>query len=551
MSRRGIIRRAILAVAGVVAGCAPLPEAAHADPLTVSTAAGNVRGDAQGHVRTFKGIPYGAPPVGEMRWRPPLPAARWGGVRDATAYGPACMQPTPGLPNVYSQDIRPFSEDCLSLNVFAPAEARGAPVMVWIHGGSLIAGSSKEPLYDGVRLAREGVIVVTINYRLGVLGFLAHPDLSAESPAGISGNYGLMDQILALQWVRDNIAAFGGDPANVTVAGESAGGLSVMYLMTSPHARGLFHRAIVQSGYMITSPELKQARYGLPGAEEAGATLTRRLQLPSLRAMRAMDAQALTDAAPGAGFLSLGVVDGKLLPDQMVTVFDQARQAPVPVLAGFNAGEIRSLRMLAPPTPADPAAYEAVIRDRYGDMADDFLAFYPSFDMGESILAATRDALYGWTAERLVRSQTALGLPSYLYLFDHDYPAAAAAGLRAFHASELPYMWGNLDRTPSRWPAIPETPTEAALSDAMVDYWLGFVRAGTPSSPGAAAWPTYGGERTYMRFDVTPTPLAGLFPGMFDLHERTMCRRRAAGDQPWNWNVGLWSPNLPPDAGGC
>jgi len=534
-----------------MAACAPLPAPAHADPLTVATAAGSLRGAAQGDVRTFKGIPYGAPPVGEMRWRPPLAAARWDGVRDATAYGPACMQPTPGLPNVYSQDIRPFSEDCLSLNVFAPAEARRAPVMVWIHGGSLIAGSSKEPLYDGVRLAREGVIVVTINYRLGVLGFLAHPDLSAESPAGISGNYGLMDQILALQWVRDNIAAFGGDPANVTVAGESAGGLSVMYLMTSPHARGLFHRAIVQSGYMVTSPELKQARFGMPAAEEAGATLTRRLQLPSLRAMRAMDAQALTDAPPGAGFVSLGVVDGKLLPDQMVTVFDQGRQAPVPILAGFNAGEIRSLRMLAPPTPAGAATYEAAIRDRYGDMADDFLALYPSTDMGESVLAATRDALYGWTSERLVRSQTALGLPSYLYLFDHDYPAAAAAGLRAFHASELPYMWGNLHRTPSRWPAIPETEAEAALSDAMVDYWLSFVRGGTPSSAGAAAWPAYGPERAYMRFDVTPTPLAGLLPGMYELHERTMCRRRAAGDQPWNWNVGLWSPTMPPNAVGC
>ncbi|HEV2081063.1 MAG TPA: carboxylesterase family protein [Brevundimonas sp.] len=540
-------------LAGALAACATsrAPAQAQSHPLVVATTAGAVRGAAEGEVRTFKGIPYGAPPTGEMRWRPPLPAVKWDGVREATAYGPACMQPTPGLPSVYSQDIRPFSEDCLSLNVFAPQGAKGAPVMVWIHGGSLIAGSSKEPLYDGVRLAREGVIVVTINYRLGVLGFLAHPELSAESPAGISGNYGLMDQVLALQWVRDNVAAFGGDPSNVTVAGESAGGLSVMYLMASPYARGLFHRAIVQSGYMISSPELKQARFGAPSAEEAGAVLTRRLQLPSLRAMRAMDPQAITDAAPANGFVSLGVVDGKVLPDQLVTIFDQGGQAPVPVLAGFNAGEARSLRMLTPALPGDAAAYEAAIRDRYGDMADDFLRLYPASDMEQSILAATRDALYGWTSERLVRSQTARGLPAYLYLFDHDYPAAAAAGLRAFHASELPYMWGNRDRTPSRWPAIPDTQAEADLSAAMIDYWLGFVRAGVPRAGEAAAWPAYGAERAYMLFDGRPQARVALFPGMFDLHERTMCRRRASGDQPWNWNVGLWSPKLPPRAEGC
>ncbi|WP_230974822.1 carboxylesterase/lipase family protein [Brevundimonas vitis] len=538
---------ASMAACGSMASARPAPQS---DPLVVAAPAGTVRGRAEGDIRAFKGIPYAAPPVGEGRWRPPVPLAPWTGVRNAAQFGPACIQPTPGPPHIYSQDLGATSEDCLTLNIWSQTSAQAAPVIVWIHGGSLVAGSSKERLYDGARLASEGVVVVSINYRLGVLGYLAHPDLSAESPAALSGNYGIMDQIQALTWVQQNIAAFGGDPANVTIAGESAGGLSVIYLMTSPYARGLFARAIVQSGYMISTPELKQARFGMPSAEEAGATLTRRLQLPSLRAMRATDPQVLTDQAAMAGFLPFGTVDGMILPGQMVDVFDQGRQAPVPVLAGFNSGEIRSLRMLAPPVPGSAADYERVIRDRYGDMADDYLRLYPSSDMAESILAATRDALYGWTSERLVRSQTALGQAGYLYLFDHGYPAADAAGLHAFHASELPYMFGNPDRTPPRWPRVPDTAEEVALSDTMLDYWISFARDGRPQLQDSA-WPAYGTEGHFMTFDGGARPGVGLFPGMFDLHEQSMCRRRMAGNAPWNWNVGLMSPKLAEGPGGC
>ncbi|RZJ84684.1 MAG: carboxylesterase family protein, partial [Brevundimonas sp.] len=351
---------------------------ASANAQTVTAQAGAVRGATDGGIANFKGIPFAAPPVGEMRWRPPAPAARWTGVRDATRFGAACIQPTPVIQTVYSANIGATSEDCLTLNVWTPSTTGKAPVMVWIHGGALVSGSSKETLYDGARLAREGVVVVSINYRLGVLGWLAHPDLSAETPLGISGNYGLMDQVAALEWVKRNIGSFGGDPDNVTIAGESAGGLSVLYLMASPLADGLFDRAIAQSAYMISTPELKTARFGAPSAEGAGSALSRTLQAPSLRALRSMDPQTLTDRAAMGGFATFGVVDGKVLPRQIVDTFDRGEQARVPVLAGFNSGEIRSLRMLAPATPGSAADYERMIRERYGDMADAFLRLYPS-----------------------------------------------------------------------------------------------------------------------------------------------------------------------------
>lgn len=540
-----------MVLGALVTGATANPSRSDAASPEVAAPAGAVRGRAVGGVLAFKGIPYAAPPVGQNRWRPPVSAPRWSGVRDAEAFGPACIQPTPGAPHIYSDTLGATSEDCLSLNIWTPSTAAKAPVIVWIHGGSLVAGSSKERLYDGSALAAEGVVVVSINYRLGVLGYLAHPDLSAESPAGISGNYGLMDQIEALRWVQRNIGAFGGDPANVTIAGESAGGLSVMYLMASPLARGLFAKAIAQSAYMISTPELKQARFGMPAAETAGTNLARVLQAPSLRVLRAMDPQTLTDSAARSGFAPFGAVDGVLLRGQLVDVFDRGEQAPVPILAGFNSGEIRSLRFLAPPTPGRAADYERVIRDRYGDLADEFLRLYPAANMPESILATSRDALYGWTAERLVRNQTALGQPSFLYLFDHGYPAMEAAGLHGFHASELPYMFGMLDRTPPLWPKIPGTAEEAGLSAAMVDYWASFARTGSPRAANGTEWAAYGSSGAYMAFRDAPVPAEGLFPGMFVLHEQAMCRRRANGELGWNWNTGLVSPKLSGPVEGC
>ncbi|ADG10830.1 carboxylesterase [Caulobacter segnis] len=534
-----------------LAALAGAPAVALADQPVVHAPVGAVRGVEAEGLRVFKGIPYAAAPMGALRWKPPARAPGWSGVRDAQDFGPACWQPKPRTGSIYASPLKAFSEDCLSLNIWTPATASKAPVLVWIHGGSLIGGSSSEGLYDGAALARQGIVVVSINYRLGVLGYLAHPKLSAESPDHVSGNYGLLDQVAALEWMRDNITAFGGDPANVTIAGESAGALSVMYLMASPRGRGLFSKAIAQSAYMISTPHLSEPRHGHPSAEAIGSATAAKLGAKTLADLRAMDAETITTSALMAGFQTFAAVDGKVLLKQLVDTFDAGEQARVPILAGFNSGEIRSLRILAPPPPADAATYEKEIRTRYGDLADDFLKLYPSDDLAESVLLAPRDALYGWTAERLVAKQTKLGAPGYLYYFDHSYPAADAAGLHGFHASELPYVFGTAKTTPPAWPKVPDTPVEAKLSAAMIGYWTGFARDGVPTAADAPAWTPYGTDRGYLAFAEDARPGTHLRPGMYELNEAVVCRRRAQGDTSWNWNVGVVSPPLPPGVPKC
>jgi len=511
----------------------------------VHAAAGEIEGLIEARLRVFKGIPYALPPTGVARWKPPSPIPGWKGVKKATEFGSACLQPKPQLSNIYTRDPMPMSEDCLTLNIWAPIDARNAPVFFWIYGGALVGGASREPIYDGTRLANEGIVVVSINYRLGVLGWLAHPELSAESPLGVSGNYGLLDQVEALRWVRRNVGSFGGDPSNVTIAGESAGALSVMYLMAAPAARGLFSKGIAESGYMISMPELKERKFGSPSAEESGTKLAAALNASNIAALRAMDAATLAASAPATGYAPWPTIDGHVLLRQLVEVFDRGEQAPVPLLAGFNSGEIRSLRILAPPPPATAPEYETAIRERYLDLADEFLRLYPSTNMQESIWATTRDALYGWTAERLVRKQAALGQPSFLYFFDHGYPAEEAAGLHAFHASELPYVFGTFSGTPPLWPKVPATPEETKLSGALVGYWSSFVRTGQPRAANEPDWPAFGSKGTYMVFTDSPHPSDHLLPGMYDLNEEVVCRRRASGDIPWGWNVGIVSPKMP------
>jgi len=511
----------------------------------VAAPAGALRGAAVGGIRVFKGIPYALPPTGPLRWKPPVPAPSWKDTREATEFGSVCVQPKPQPTSIYSWNLRPMSEDCLSLNIWTPAGARNAPVFFWIHGGALSSGAGSDALYDGAALAARGLVVVSINYRLGVLGFLAHPDLSAESSGNVSGNYGLLDQIAALRWVNRNVAAFGGDPANVTIAGESAGGLSVMYLMAAREARGLFARAVAQSAYMVSAQELRTTPFGGVAAESAGRSLAEKAGAADLAGLRSMDAEALTTLAASSGFFPFFVIDGRVLTRQIVDVFDHGEQAKVPLLAGFNTGEIRSLRSLMPPAVTDAATYEKEIRTRYVDLSDAFLALYPSSHIEESMLATTRDALYGWTAQRLVIKQTDAGVPSFLYLFDHGYPAADARGLHAFHASELPYVFGTADRTPARWPAVPTTPVETQLTNAMLGYWASFARTGTPSAPDAPSWPAYGRERAYLAFEDAPHARVNLMPGMYELNEQVVCRRRARGGIPWHWNVGLASPPLP------
>jgi para-nitrobenzyl esterase len=541
--------RRLIAIASVSLALPVSAQSSDSGPV-VAAPAGTVKGTTDGSVHVFKGIPYALPPINGLRWRPPVPMPKWSSTRTAIDFGPACVQPQSKTANIYSGAKMPVSEDCLTLNVWVPANARNAPVFVWIHGGALVTGSSREPIYDGKRLADRGVIVVSINYRLGVLGWLAHPGLSAESKQHVSGNYGLLDQIAALRWVHANIGAFGGNPGNVTIAGESAGALSVMYLLESPLARGLYAKAISQSGYMVSMADLKKSVFGAPSGEGLGQLVASGLQAPDLATLRGMNAQTITDTAAGLGFAPFGNVDGVVLPQQMTTAFDQGKQAPVPLLVGFNQGEIRSLMMLAPKPSASAADYEKAIRDRYGDLADDFLRLYPSADYKQSIIATTRDALYGWTAERMARKQTALGQPAFLYMFDHGYPTMDSAGLHAFHASELPFVFGTYDRTPALWPKVPDTASERAFSDAMLDYWASFARNGQPTSANAPAWPAFGSQQAYMHFAEKPVAKAKLMPGMYALNEAVMCRK-ASGGIGWNWNVGLVSPKLPAKSVAC
>lgn len=550
------LKQSLAAVAALgIAGFSELAPGADAsergDGIVVSAPVGEVVGTEKDGVRVFKGIPYAAAPVGEKRWKPPVAFPDWEGPRKADKFGPACVQPKSRSGSIYAEEHEAMSEDCLSLNVWAPHGAQKAPVLVWIHGGSLTTGAGSTPMYDGARMAGNGMVVVTINYRLGILGYFAHPGLSAESTLGISGNYGLQDQIEALRWVERNIAAFGGDPDNVTVAGESAGALSVMYLMASPPAHGLFDKAIAQSAYMISTPSLKETRFGHPASEAAGQAVQEKLGVANIAEMRAIDPFDLTARAPKTGFAPFGVIDGHFLPHQIAETFDRGEQAKVPVLAGFNEGEIRSLRFLLPPKPSDAAEYEAKIRGGYGELADLYLRIYPSENLDKSMLAATRDAMYGWTAERLVARQSALGLPSYLYMFDHGYPAADGWGLHAFHAAEIPYVFGNIRDTSKLWPKIPRTMRERELSDNMMDYWVSFARSGTPVATGAPAWPVYDGSKSAIVFADKPKAVKGLSGKRYALHEEVVCRRMTAGDMQWNWNVGIMSPPLPPATKEC
>ncbi|HEY8508142.1 MAG TPA: carboxylesterase family protein, partial [Steroidobacteraceae bacterium] len=350
-------------------------------------------------VASYKGIPYALPPVGKLRWRPPVPAPAWEGVRDARKFGNACLQPPQNPAGLYTGGMAPLNEDCLTLNVWTPTDARELPVLVWIHGGALVGGSSSEPLYDGTRLAEKGIVFVSINYRVGLLGFLAHPALSAESPDRLSGNYGLLDQIEALRWVQENIAAFGGDPERVTIAGESAGGLSVIALLASPLARGLFSAAIVQSGYMPAYRALRDETLGLRSAEEEGLVLAKAARVPSsAAALRAANLVELFQAGLTTGWQPEPVIDGYVLTRQLAETFARGEQAKVPVLAGFNQGEIRSLPFLMPKHPKSPEAYEADVRKRFGERASEFLAVYPGADPKADVMASIRDGLYGWAA---------------------------------------------------------------------------------------------------------------------------------------------------------
>lgn len=534
----GIVGAALLL--GGCATSADIPQSA-SEPV-VSTGQGDVSGVAEGRLHVFRGIPYAAGPVGDLRWKPPQPAEGWNGVREASAFGPACIQPPVPAASLYNDPPASSSEDCLNLNIWAPGDAEDAPVIVWIHGGSLRIGANSLKMYDGTHYAQRGVVFVSLNYRLGPLGWLAHEDLSEESEDGISGNYGLLDQIAALKWVRENIAAFGGDPSNVTIMGESAGALSATYLMASPQARGLFDKAIIQSTNLRSFTRLSEPANGMPSAEAIGAGLLEKLGATDIASARAMDAQQLTNRATLAGFSPQGTIDGAVLPDQLVDIFDRGEQARVPVIVGYNAHEYRPEGGLGLTMPASPERYEAMIEATFGDLSPEFLRIYPFAQGADALLDATGDTIFGWSGERIAQSQDALGLPSYFYVFDHCYPSAEARDLCAFHASEVPFTFGNLnaEAMPARWP-VPDGEHDRAVSDAMLDYWTSFAASGRPRAQGHPAWQAYSAAEHYLRFDDAPIPGRDYKPGMFELLEAFAQRERAAG-RSWGMPVGLDAP---------
>ena len=496
---------------------------ATAQTVELDTPQGKLLGTASEAVHSFKGIPFAEPPTGERRWQPPGPAPSWEGGREADSFGPNCIQSPYPENSFFYRPARISSEDCLYLNVWTGGESGDdLPVMVWIHGGALTRGSGAIDAYDGHRLAEKDVVLVTINYRLGPLGYFAHPELIAESENFAAGNYGILDQIQALNWVQDNISAFGGDPDNVTIFGESAGAWSVHLLTASPLAAGLFDKVIAQSGARLDPRrELDRQTAAGPSAASSGEQLAQALGADSLRELRSMPAQALHEAAMQAGFSTDGIVDGWVLPEQPYAQFVAGRQNPVPVLLGFNKDEGTTLGAAAN-APDTAQAYEERIRSQYGSLAEDFLEVYPADDPRQSTLDAYRDMAFGWNMVTWANLNRFVDQPAWLYYFSHHPPGPSSDALGAYHAAEIPYVFNNAHLLQGGAREV-----DIELADLMSDYWVNFARSGNPNGDELPQWEPYSNaERHYMRFDGDATPGMDLLPGHWGLMDRIMDRRR-------------------------
>ena len=481
--------------------------------LTSGVIEGSRRSDG---VRVFKGIPFAEPPVGALRWKSPRPVRPWAGVKPARAFGPSPMQDALAA---LVMDIPPdLSEDCLYLNVWTPAKDAGEklPVMVWIYGGALKVGSTAQPLYDGAHLAARGVVVVSVAYRVGPFGFLAHPELTRE---GERGNFGLRDQIAGLAWVRDNIAAFGGDPGCVTVFGESAGAKSVSLLTSSPKARGLFHRAISQSGGQFDPPT------PLGVAEARGEAFLASLKAGSIAAARALPARAIL----GGDFGARGefVADGEVLPGDPYMLHEAGRSQDIPILVGTNSDEGRVGELLFGKVPPD--AFFARAREDLGEHAEAILAAYPRATAPEA-RRAMRDFMgdfgFGWHTWAWARLQRGKG-SAFVYYFDFTSPRNPDG---AAHTDEIPYVFGNLGKGffvysgKGRGGPRPEA---VGMSDLMGRYWVNFARTGDPNGPGLPAWSPFDAATSKaMILDDSPgmRPLPNL--RRLELLEAHFARRR-------------------------
>jgi para-nitrobenzyl esterase len=491
----------VLALAATGAASAKTPKPKPAGPTVVATDKGAVRGQIAAGMRSFKGIPYAAPPVGDLRWKAPQPAARWKGVRDAFGFGSNCPQP-PGFFGKLSTD-----ENCLFLNVYTPVSAAKAgsklPVMFWVHGGALISGESDD--YNAVALAKQGVVVVTINYRLGLLGFLAHPALAAESSTHSSGNYGLMDQQAALAWVKRNIARFGGNPGNVTIFGESAGGLSVRSLLISPTAKGLFEKAIIESGaYTETLPTETQA-------EAVGQATATKFGCSDQSASCLRNVPVSTLLANNATISQLPNIDGKVLTADYATALKSGAFNRVPVLSGSNHDEWRLFVELLSDLSGNPvtaANYESQIQSQFGVpasfasvIAQQYpLSAYanPAYALG----AAGTDVVFACNARKDVQNLSQF-VPTYQYEFNDEsapniFLPALGYSLGAYHASEIQYLF------PPPVPRLDATQQQLALD--MQKYWTHFAKTGDPNGGGLPAWPKYTAATDQAQSLVTPAP---------------------------------------------
>ena len=476
----------------------------HAQVKDVDVTGGKVSGVAANGIVSFKGIPFAAPPVGALRWKAPQPVKAWTGVKQATEYGPSCMQDQ-NFAKIFGATA-PIQEDCLYLNVWTPAKTAGdkLPVMVWIYGGGFVGGMTSIPAYDGTRLAEKGVVLVSVAYRLGVFGFLAHPELSKESGKG-SGNYGLQDMIAGLQWVKANIAKFGGDPSRVTIFGESAGGIAVSMLAASPAAKGLFARAISESGGNFGPPRFaSEGGANVPPlevAEASGQAFLAKLGVNDIKAARGLPAEKLQAALGGGlqgGFWP--VFDGDVLPGDQYELYQAKRFNDTPVLIGTNSDEGR---LFAPPE-ATPAAFESFVRPSYGKHADAILAAYPHATNEEAAQASRdifRDATFAWPtwAWATLQAQKGTG-KAFVYYFDHRTPQSPNG---ANHGSEIGYVFKNLGGGGALGLPGPPRPEDTAMSDLVSSYWVNFARNGDPNGPGLPSWPAFSvASQDAMHFDT-------------------------------------------------
>jgi len=473
-----------LAAAALLALCVT----ASADPLTVKTADGKVHGKTinDGKVRAWLGIPYAAPPVGDLRWKSPEPAAKWKGERDATKFGAHCAQNAVFADMIFQDSGG--SEDCLFLNVYAPATAdenSKLPVMYWIHGGGYSGGSGDEPRHNGDFLPLKGVVLVTINYRLGVFGFLATSDLAKEQ-GGSAGNYGLEDMVAGLKWVKDNIKNFGGDPSNVTIFGESAGSFAVSTLMVVPSAQGLFQKVIGESGAVLASGPLGMPT--LADREDKDAKFVDALHVDSLAALRALPTQAILDAAKKPGYSFWPLIDGKFIAEPPADTYAAGKQAHVPLLGGWNADEGSFFAMRG----MTVAQWKEFAQKNFGDRAAEFLKLYPGDTDAQALRSAIdfgSDQFIAFGTWKWIEAHRKTG-DSPVYRYHFEWPATPSKfhpGTFVFHSDDIEYVFGTLDTRPG----FKVRPEDRSMSEEMMSYWTNFAKTGDPNGGDLPYWPKY------------------------------------------------------------